>query len=152
MKKIIGYINVAVLAIICFPFNVLSQNTTDYRGLNRQDVYKFTEGSKEYEVTSKAVAAYNEGRKYQYGLDGVAKDETIAFVYFKIADDMGLVQGQFAVAYCYRYGIGVERNDSLAFKGFMAVLDRGYKRALLSVGNCYFEGTGVKTDTLMAIK
>lgn len=56
-----------------------------------------------------ANAQYKLANKYAHG-DGVAKNDKIAFHYFKLAADRGHKEAKYEVGYRYSNGIGIDRD------------------------------------------
>ena len=57
------------------------------------------------------MAQYYVGKCYQFG-NGTAKNEKLAFEYYKKTANKNFILGEFQVGYCYDKGIGIEKMQS----------------------------------------
>jgi TPR repeat protein len=78
-------------------------------------------------------------------------DEQKAVKLFKRAAEQKLGRAQFALAQCYRKGIGVEQNKNLAVQWLKKAVDNSYKLAFVSLAEMYAGGEGIEKDVKKAI-
>ena len=91
------------------------------------------------------------GKCYETG-DGVGKDETEAFKWYRMAAERGLAEAQFELGRCYRFGIGVRRNRATAAKWLHQAAEQRHVRAMLMLGSWYLSGYGVEEKPREGVK
>lgn len=62
------------------------------------------------------------------------------------AADLGHVEAQSALGYCYEFGIGVTRDDAQAVHWYSKAAEQGDAEAQNALGDCYASGKGVTRD------
>ncbi|GEM10562.1 cell cycle inhibitor, Nif1 [Rhodotorula toruloides] len=70
------------------------------------------------------LALYEMGQSYRFGL-GVEKNKKMAVSYFKLAADLGDVDAQQDVAFCYSNGKGCEKDKTLAAHYYRLAIAQG---------------------------
>ena len=96
-----------------------------------------------------APAQQNVGTIYLVG-DGVQKDSTEAFKWFKMAAEQGNVESQFHLGLLYYNGEGVNQNVKEAFKWFKMAAEQDHPEAQNNLSRMYFEGEEVPENSEMA--
>lgn len=94
---------------------------------------------------------YELGKKYRTG-NGIGRDPYKAFECFKMAGDMGNLDGKTCVATCYLDGTGVQKDDNRAYRELKQLSDHGHIKAKVNLGICYFNGIGVGKDIPYAFR
>ncbi|BGP34096.1 hypothetical protein JCM10296v2_005911 [Rhodotorula toruloides] len=89
------------------------------------------------------LALYEMGQSYRFGL-GVEKDKKMAVSYFKLAADLGDIDAQQDVAFCYSNGKGCEKDKKLAAHYYRLAIAQGASDFGLSwvYKEKYLEGGG----------
>src|SRR6266540_5081483 len=99
-----------------------------------------------FEVSEQhTLAQYFTGKCYQEGY-GVAKDERLAFEYYKRSANKNFAMGQFDLGSCYENGIGVEKNLGMAVDWYEKAIINGNIIAMYVLGLLYKDGKGVEKD------
>lgn len=98
-----------------------------------------------------AQEQFEEGQRYAKGINGVP-DVKKAALFYKLAADKNLPDGQFAIAKCYRDGEGVPEDIQTAFKYFKLAADQEIAEAQLVVADSYLNGKGVSQDNHQAYR
>lgn len=57
-----------------------------------------------------------------------------------------VMQNQYNVGWCYRYGCGVERNYDKAFQWYSLAASQNYSHGMFAVGKAYSKGWGVEQN------
>ena len=90
---------------------------------------------------------------------GVAKDQSMCFIYAKKATDQGYERAFWRVGLCYEKGWGVESNAVTAVAFYSRFLtwargaaNQGDIHAQRLIGNCYILGCGVEKDEVEAVR
>ena len=87
--------------------------------------------------------AYAQIARIYYNGNGVQKDHATALAYFKIAADLGSVDGQVFAGYMYYNGRGTAVNHKLAKQYWKMAADQGSTDAMRSLGwMCYRDEYG----------
>ena len=96
-----------------------------------------------------APAQQNVGTIYLVG-DGVQKDSTEAFRWFKMAAEQGNVESQFHLGLLYYNGEGINQNVKEAFKWFKMAAAQDHPEAQNNLSHMYLEGEEVPENSEMA--
>ena len=70
--------------------------------------------SKSNDTLYSAKANYQLGKIYFHGLGGISQNYYNAFMYFKMASDMGCKEAMYYLGNCYEYGRGTAKNIPFA--------------------------------------
>ncbi|KAL7341809.1 hypothetical protein BJY59DRAFT_647945 [Rhodotorula toruloides] len=91
------------------------------------------------------LALYEMGQSYRFGL-GVEKNKKMAVSYFKLAADLGDIDAQQDVAFCFSNGKGCEKDKKLAAHYYRLAIAQGASDFGLSwvYKEKYLEGEGEK--------
>lgn len=81
-----------------------------------------------------------------YSGDGVARDLSLAALWFQRAADAGEPRSQLALAQLYAKGEGVARSERWAAYWTRQAAESGYRVAQLALGRLYERGQGVNKD------
>ena len=119
--------------------------------------YDFDEDVTDIDDKDVADAMNKLGNCYFSGVNGVFKvDENAAARCFKIAAELGDMNGAYSYGWCLRHGKGVVENNVEAAKWLKIAADKGNANAAYSYGLCCEEGcvTGTKNrrEALMYYK
>ena len=68
------------------------------------------------------------------------------------AAELGNVDAQFTLGWCYYMGEGVEVNLYEAVKWYRKAAEQGHAEAQNNLGSCYYNGNGVEQDYAEAVK
>lgn len=98
-----------------------------------------------------AEAQFDLGVSYDRG-DGVKRDSTKAFEWYRKAARQGLAEAQFNLAVLYFTGDGVLKNYGQAAKWFHRSAEQGVVASQNNLGALYEKGIGVKPDLKSAIQ
>lgn len=98
-----------------------------------------------------AEAQFDLGVSYDRG-DGVERDATQAFKWYREAAEQGLAKAQFKLAVFYFKGDGVAKNDGQAVKWFRRSAEQGIVTAQYNLGGFYEKGIGVSPDIESAVQ
>lgn len=98
-----------------------------------------------------AEAQVQIGSIYEKGL-GVAKDDQLAFKWYKMASDQNDNRAQYVLGKFYKDGRGVKQDYRRAVRLFQLSADQGTVIALAQLGTLYFNGQGVPQDYAQALK
>lgn len=82
---------------------------------------------------------------FYFNGEGVNKDLSTAYMYFKKSADKGNARAQFNVAQCLLHGQGTTSNPSAAVQYYEKIKDE-FSSATSILGNCYALGIGVGQD------
>jgi TPR repeat protein len=96
-----------------------------------------------------ADAQYKLGIAYDEG-NGVSKDYTEAFKWFRLAAEQGNAHSQFRVGDMYVSGDGVAKNEVEAVKWFRKAAEQGLANAQGTLGIMYAKGQAVPQDYVLA--
>jgi len=99
-----------------------------------------------------AIAQYNIGCYYYWGLEGVATNYTEAVKWFQQAADQGYAKAQYHLGGCYLIGEGVSKNFAAAVKWYRKAAEQGDSMAQVNLGLRYYTGEGVPKDYVQAYK
>lgn len=97
-------------------------------------------------VKKDAVAQYNLGCCFSRGRCGVEKDDAQAFKLFKLSAEQGNADALYAVALCYRDGVGVNKNGEEQKKALFAAAAKTHIASLATIGDLYRDGKLVAQD------
>lgn len=117
------------------------------RRLNRGDIEALIDMcSYEYKESQQFFTQAKESEKIQNA------DQAKIFSLYKQAADMGSHQAMYAVAHCYRYGLGTDKKLKLAMHFYKQAADNGNDCALFELAHCFLcGGLGVKKNLDSAI-
>ena len=96
-----------------------------------------------------APAQYLLGRMYLAG-QGVAKDDAVAAMWFRLAAGQGVSEAQYNLAVIYTTGEGAPRQLPMAANWFLRAADQGDARAQCALGFMYALGYGLTEDAVQA--
>jgi TPR repeat protein len=102
-------------------------------------------------IEGDADAADSLGYFYYCG-EGVAKDYTEAFKWFRKSADQNNPEAQEMLGECYHYGQGVQKDEVESAKWYRKSAEQGYSMAQWDLGYCYEQGYGVQQDEIEAYK
>lgn len=91
--------------------------------------------------TGDALALFELGEKYHLG-DGIKKDETKAFDYYKKSAEAGNARAQYTVGMCFEGGKYVEKDLKTANKWFEKAAKQNNAEALNKLAYHYYQGYG----------
>ena len=97
-----------------------------------------------------ASAQYQVGYSYRTG-DGVAKDDSQVFYWYKKAADQGYAIAQFGLGVCYHDAVGVTKDYTQAVYWYRKAAEQGQASAQLNLGAALLMGEGVAQDKPQAI-
>jgi TPR repeat protein len=83
---------------------------------------------------------------------GVAKGESEAARYYRLAEGRGLVEAQFSVGVCFGGGVGVPKDEPEAIRFYRLAADQGVALAQNHLGLSFFHGKGVPKDEREAVR
>ena len=92
------------------------------------------------------AAQYNLGRAYLLGQKGIAKSESLAFMWFEKAARQGYGEALCELGNAYMNGIGVAKNIDLALCLYKSAFSKGVPSAKLALGELYFVGKLLEQD------
>lgn len=82
---------------------------------------------------------------------GVAKDEQLAFRWYRASAEQGNERGQGILGYCYGEGFGVAKDEIEAMRWYRLAAAKDETVAIYNVGYCYEEGIGVDKNVATAV-
>ena len=82
---------------------------------------------------------------------GVAKNDTEAAKWFRVAADKGYAPAQNDLGFFYAEGRGVKKDDAEAVKWYQRAADQNYPPGQMSLGMMYAAGRGVKQSDFDAL-
>lgn len=91
------------------------------------------------------LAQYQLAQRYYVG-DGVARDLSLAALWFQRAADAGEPRSQLALAQLHAKGEGVSRSERWAAYWTRQAAESGFRDAQLQLGRMYERGQGVSKD------
>jgi TPR repeat protein len=96
-------------------------------------------------------AMFTVGMLYHTGLQGVSKDNKLAYNWLKKAADRGHIKGLAWVGYVLVHGIGVRKNSTLGVVFSAMAAEGGSDAACCSMGTWFADGRhGLSVDTSQA--
>ncbi|MEK9656841.1 MAG: hypothetical protein VW378_00495 [bacterium] len=108
-------------------------------------------GEKQSEDQGNVDTQFNLGIKYAFG-QGVERNDTRAFEYYKLAADHGHAKAQFNVGVMYEIGQGVEQSDTQAVYFYKQAAALGQADAEYNLADRYMTGRGVKRNYTKAFE
>ncbi len=93
-----------------------------------------------------ALAQLNLGAMYDYGREGVPKDDQQAVVWYRKAAEQGNAGAQFSLGRMYANGRGVPKDDQQAVVWYRKAAEQGDTYAQSRLGEQYVLGLGVPKD------
>lgn len=127
----------AIIKLAEYKINNDKNIGISYEDLVKLDNYKIPE------------AYFLKGRFLELGQD-IKQNHELAFRNYVLASDLGMVEAQVKVGWCYRYGNGVLKNESRAFHYFELASAQN-QLAMYELAECYRLGIGVKVDIKEAL-
>ncbi len=101
---------------------------------------KISNAQKAKNLYKKGMDCYN-SRKFEEAVN-----------YYKQAANLGYVEAQYKLGYCYYDGIGVEPDHTEAVTWYRKAAEQGYICAQEDLGLCYYKGIGVTQNYELAAK
>lgn len=155
MKKILGFLGMAVLIATMIVCNGCVGNTDLSMAVNILDISKL----KKYAEKGNADAQTELGERYYVGIYGVREDTAEALKWYRKTFEQGNAYAKYRLGKCYDEGIGVEDNytkaNSLykeALAEFEKMAEAGNAKAQLYVGFCYEKGRGTEKNLKAAFE
>ena len=108
---------------------------------------------------AKAAEAGNVNASYIMGIlrleeelsvTGHSADFTDAVSYFRQSAESGYIIAEYALGYCYFYGLGTEQDYRQAVQWFRKAAEAGQPFAIQAMAYCYENGIGVEKDQAQA--
>src|SRR5437764_5983885 len=87
-------------------------------------------------------AQHEAGNLYSRGIDGMPKDLSKDFFWFRKGAENGNPRSQLDVGAMYGAGLGVEKNSEEAVKWFRHSTEQGNSTAQFNLGSMYARGEG----------
>jgi len=84
------------------------------------------------------------------GEEGYTQNYNTAFIWWRMAANLGLARGQFNLGLCYYNGDGVQKDFSQAVFFYERAAAQGLAAAQCNLGLCYYNGEGVPQSNLTA--
>ncbi len=95
------------------------------------------------------LAQHQLAQRYATG-EGVARDRSLAVLWFQRAADAGEPRSQLALSQLYAKGEGVARSERWAIYWMRQAAESGYRAAQVELGRWYERGQGVNKDEVEA--
>ena len=92
------------------------------------------------------------GRLVHQGGDGLKQDLVMAAQLYQAAAELGSIEAQNWLGYCFQHGIGVEANDERAVEWYRRSADGGFAPAQSNLGLMYLTGRGTERSLLRAFE
>ncbi|MGC9261418.1 MAG: tetratricopeptide repeat protein, partial [Phycisphaerae bacterium] len=138
----------------CEPGSVIPKASADLciKGWRSEPVYcPWTKYRREAARQGDAEAQFMLGADYEFGLGGVAKDETESVWWYLRAALQGHAPAQFFIGCRFYWGEGLPQDFSEAARWYRRAAENGDACGQHSIGECYHDGLGVKQDYAEAV-
>lgn len=98
-----------------------------------------------------AQEQFRAAEMYETG-DGVRKNDSLSFRFYRKAADQGLAEAQYKTATFYRWGRGTVKSAYQAARWYQAAAEQGHPKSQVRLGQMYRTGKGVPRDEMLAFK